>query len=441
MQFFLLYLGQKRYNKEYVIIDESKGTNDMAVHILEEAQRCLNCKKPMCQQGCPIHTPIPKAIQLMLSGKLDEAGRMLFENNPLTTVCSLVCNHENQCEGHCVLGRKGAPVHFSSIEHYISSTYSHKMNKGPAPSNGMRVAIIGSGPAGLTIAVLLARKGYQVTIFEGKDKIGGVLRYGIPEFRLPKSVIDDFEYHHLVLKDIKVRPNTTIGGAITIEDLFRDGYKSIFVGTGVWQPNTLHIKGETLGNVHFGINYLNNPDSYRLGETVNVIGAGNAAMDVCRTALRKGARYVNCFSVTKKVAASKHEFDYAVLEGVEFFYNKKPVEIVDEGVIFADVVEHEDGTWEEIPGSGQLYKADSTIISISQGPKSRLVNTTEGLKASARGLLVADEYGRTTRPGIFASGDVVAGARTVVEAVAHSKKVAEAMDAYMQGRELEETAE
>ena len=327
----------------------------MAVHILEEAQRCLNCKKPMCQQGCPIHTPIPKVIQLMLSGKLDEAGRMLFENNPLTTVCSLVCNHENQCEGHCVLGRKGAPVHFSSIENYISSTYSHKMNKGPAPSNGMRVAIIGSGPAGLTIAVLLARKGYQVTIFEGKDKIGGVLRYGIPEFRLPKSVIDDFEYHHLVLKDIKVRPNTTIGGAITIEDLFRDGYKSIFVGTGVWQPNTLHIKGETLGNVHFGINYLNNPDSYRLGETVNVIGAGNAAMDVCRTALRKGARYVNCFSLTKKVAASKHEFDYAVLEGVEFFYNKKPVEIVDEGVIFADVAEHEDGTWEEIPGSEQLY--------------------------------------------------------------------------------------
>ena len=222
-----------------------------------------------------------------------------------------------------MLGRKGAPVHFSSIENYISSTYSHKMNKGPAPSNGMRAAIIGSGPAGLTIAVLLARKGYQITIFEGKDKIGGVLRYGIPDFRLPKSVLDDFEYHHLVLKNIKVRPNTTIGGAITIDDLFADGYKSIFVGTGVWQPNTLRIKGETLGNVHFGINYLNNPDSYRLGETINVIGAGNAAMDVCRTALRKGVRYVNCFSLTDKVAASKHEFDYAVLEGVKFFYNKK----------------------------------------------------------------------------------------------------------------------
>ena len=409
----------------------------MAVHILEEAQRCLNCKVPMCQRGCPINTPIPKVIRLMLDGKLDEAGWMLFENNPLTTVCSLVCNHEKQCEGNCVLGRKGAPVHFSSIEHYISTTYSSKMNKGPAPSNGMRVAIVGSGPAGLTIAVILARKGYQVTIFEGKDKIGGVLRYGIPEFRLPKSVLDDFEYHHLVLKNIRVRPNTTIGGAITVENMFEDGYKAVFLGTGVWQPNTLHIKGETLGNVHFGINYLNNPDSYRLGETVNLIGAGNAAMDVARTALRKGVRKVLCFSLSSKVAASKHEFDYAVLEGVEFLYNKRPIEIVDEGVICEDVIEHEDGKFESVEGSAKLYKADSTIISISQGPKSVLVKTTEGLQANRRGLLVADEYGRTTRPGIFASGDVVAGARTVVEAVAHSKKVAEAMDAYMQGYDLE----
>ena len=185
------------------------------------------------------------------------------------------------------------------------------------PSNGMRVAIIGSGPAGITIAIILARYGYQVTIFEGKDKIGGVLRYGIPEFRLPKSVLDDIEYRHLELKGIKVRPNTLIGSAITIEDLFRDGYKSIFVGTGVWNPNTLHIKGETFGNVHFGINYLNNPDSYKLGERVIVIGAGNAAMDVARTAIRKGVRRLTCFSITKEVAASQYEFSYATLEGVE----------------------------------------------------------------------------------------------------------------------------
>lgn len=407
----------------------------MAIHVLDEAQRCLNCKVPQCQKGCPIGTPIPTVIRLMLDGKLDEAGRTLFENNPLTTVCSLVCDHEKQCEGHCILGKKGAPVHFSTIENYISTTYSSKMVKGPAPSNGMRVAIIGSGPAGLTIAVHLARKGYQVTIFEGKDKIGGVLRYGIPEFRLPKSVLDDFEYRHLRLKDIKVRPNTTVGGAIGIDDLLRDGYKAIFVGTGVWQPNALHIKGETLGHVHFGINYLNNPDSFHLGERVIVIGAGNAAMDVARTAMRKGARWVQCFSRTADVAASKHEFDYASLEGVEFFYNKAPVQIVDEGVIFADVTERPDGSFAEAPGTEQLYSADSVIISISQGPKSRIVSTTKGLHTNERGLLVTDEEGHTTRPGIFASGDVVNGARTVVEAVAHSKRVAEAMDAYMQNLE------
>ncbi len=409
----------------------------MAVHILEEAQRCLNCKVPQCQKGCPIHTPIPKVIRLMLDGKLDEAGWMLFENNPLTTVCSLVCNHENQCEGHCVLGKKGAPVHFSSIEHYISSTYSNKMVKGPAPSNGIRVAIIGSGPAGMTIAVILARKGYQVTIFEGKDKIGGVLRYGIPDSRLPKSVLDDFEYRHLRLKGIKIRPNTTIGGSIGIDDLFRDGYKAIFVGTGVWQPNALHIEGETLGHVHFGINYLNNPDSYHLGDRVIIIGAGNAAMDVARTAVRKGAREVTCFARSNKVAASKHEVDYAVLEGVRFVYNKAPVEIVDEGVYFEDVVRNEEGVASNVEGSRTLYPADSVIISISQGPRNRIVNTTKGLDVNSRGLLLADEYGRTTRPGIFASGDVVSGARTVVEAVEYSKRVAEAMDAYMQGREIE----
>ena len=407
----------------------------MAAHVLDEANRCLNCKNPQCQKGCPIHTPIPSVIRLMLDGRLDEAGWKLFENNPLTTVCSLICDHEKQCEGHCVLGRKGAPVHFSTIENYISSTYSSKMVKGPAASNGMRAAIIGSGPAGLTIAVLLARKGYQVTIFESKDKIGGVLRYGIPEFRLPKSILDDFEYRHLRLKDIKVRPNTAVGGAISLDDLLRDGYKSIFIGTGVWRPNALHVKGETLGHVHYGIHYLNNPDSFHLGERVIVIGAGNAAMDVARTALRKGVRQLQCFSRDSSVAASKSEYDYAVLEGVEFVYCKMPVEIRDEGVVFADTEETEGGSVRRIEGSEKLYPADSVIVSISQGPRNQLVRTTPGLDADAFGLLVTDDSGHTSRPEIFASGDVVNGARTVVEAVAHSKKVAEAMDLYMRGVE------
>lgn len=413
----------------------------MALHVMDEADRCLGCKVPQCQKGCPIHTPIPEVIRLLKDKKLDEAGKILFENNPLTTVCSLVCNHENQCEGHCVLGKKGAPVHFSTIENYISSTYASKMTKGPSLSNGIKAAIIGSGPAGLTIAVILARYGYDVTIFEGKDKIGGVLRYGIPEFRLPKSVLDDFKYRHVDLKGIKFRPNTHIGGAIGVDDLLRDGYKAIFVGTGVWKPYALHIKGETFGHVHFGINYLNNPDSYDLGERVIVIGAGNAAMDVARTAIRKGVRSLTCFSLTRNVAASHHEFSYAQLEGVRFEYNKAPVEITDEGVIFKDVREQEDGSLADVPNSQKLYPADSVIISISQGPQNRIVSTTEGLKANTRGLLVADETGHTTRPGIFASGDVVNGARTVVEAVAHSKVVAESMHRYMQALAKEEAKE
>lgn len=407
----------------------------MALHVMDEANRCLQCKIPQCQKGCPIHTNIPEAIRLLRENKLNEAGWMLFENNPLTTVCSLVCNHEKQCEGHCILGKKGTPVHFSVIENYISSTYANQMTQGPAPSNGKKVAIIGSGPAGLTIAIILARYGYQITIFEGKDKIGGVLRYGIPEFRLPKTILDDIEYRHLEKKGIKVRPNTNIGFAITIEDLFRDGYKAVFIGTGVWKPNVLHIKGETLGHVHFGINYLNNPDSYKLGKKVIVIGAGNAAMDVARTVIRKGSTDVTCFSITKKVAASEYEFSYAQLEGVKFEYNRKPVEITDEGVIFIDLLEKEDGSLEEIPGTEQLEEADSVIISISQGPLSRLVRTTAGLKANERGLLDADENGYTSLPGVFGSGDVVNGARTVVEAVAHSKVVAETMHQYIQSLE------
>ena len=178
----------------------------MALHVMEEASRCLGCKKPRCREGCPIHTNIPEAIRLLKDGKLNEAGRMLFENNPLTTVCSIVCNHEKQCEGHCIRGIKDVPVHFSVIENYISTTYANQMVNGPAPSNGRKVALIGAGPSSLTIAVILARYGYNVTIFDTRDKIGGVMRYGIPDFRLPDAVLDDFAYRHLELKGIKFRP-------------------------------------------------------------------------------------------------------------------------------------------------------------------------------------------------------------------------------------------
>ena len=411
----------------------------MAIHVLDEAERCLQCKKPRCREACPIQTPIPTAIRLLREGRVDEAGALLFENNPLTTVCSRVCNHEAQCEGHCVLGRKGAPVHFSAIEEYISDLYGARMPDERAESNGMRVAIIGAGPAGLTIAVILARRGYDVTIFEDHDHIGGVLRYGIPEFRLPKTVLDDFQARHLVANGVKIRFNTVIGQAITIDDMLEDGYRAVFAGTGVWRPHSLRIPGETLGHVHYGINYLANPDSFALGKHVIVIGAGNAAMDVARTALRHGVERLECFVRSSYIAASNHERSYAELEGVEFVLNRAPVRITEDGVVFVQTTGSEVSengappTLKVLPGTEELFPADSVIISAGQGPLDRLVSTTEGLEVSPRGLLVTDADGHTTRPEVFACGDVASGARTVVEAVAAAKHVADSMDAYMRG--------
>lgn len=405
---------------------------------MDEAARCLGCKKPRCQEGCPIGTNIPEVIRLLKEGKLDEAGWMLFENNPLTTVCSLVCNHESQCEGHCIRGIKEAPVHFSIIENYISTTYANKMVKGPAPSNGRRAAVIGAGPAGLTIAIILARYGYQVTIFDGRDKIGGVMRYGIPDFRLPDAVLDDIAYRHLELKGIKFRPNTYIGNTLTIDDLFRDGYESVFVGAGLWRPNRLNIKGESLGHVSYAINYLANPDAFHLGERVVVIGTGNSAMDCARTAIRKGARHVVCVARGNTIGASQYETSYAKLEGVDFLMNKATLEIRDDGVVLADNQKREDGSTVTVEGTEKLYPCDSVIIAVSQGAESNLVQTTRGIDTTGKGLLAVDEDGRTSRPGVFAAGDAVNGARTVVEAVANGKRVAEAMHAYMQSLPMPE---
>ncbi len=404
----------------------------MAFNIINEARRCLNCKNPQCRKGCPISTPIPEVISTFLAGDIDKAGDMLFENNPLSMICSLICNHENQCEGHCVLGRKGAPVHFSNIEHYISDSYFDKLDLGDVKKTGKRVGVIGGGPAGITIAILLARRGYDITIFESREKIGGVLRYGIPEFRLPKENIERYKKLMISL-GIKIRPNTSIGTTITVDDMFRDGYRAIFIGTGVWKPNTLGIKGESLGNVHFAINYLTNPDVFTLGERLNIIGAGNSAMDVARTALRHGCRKVTVFARSDRLAASVTEVEYAKYDGVEFVTGVEPVEITDEGTVFIKVERDSDGVKHRIEGSEKLYPATSTIIAVSQGPRDRIVSTTTGIDVTERGLLVTNTFGKTTRDGIFAAGDVVLGARTVVEAVNYSKQVAETMDEYLRG--------
>ena len=392
----------------------------MSVHVIDEANRCLQCPNPRCREnGCPIHTNIPEMIRLFKENRMMEAAEMLFENNPLSMICSLVCNHGNQCEGNCVRGIKGEPIHISSIENYISDSCFERLDLTPAPSNGMKAAVIGAGPAGITIAIILALKGYSITVFETHDKIGGILRYGIPEFRLPKSILDRY-YKKMRELGIKFRPNFSIGGSTGIRDLLEDGYKSVFIGTGAWRPRKLGVPGETFGNVFYAINYLNNPDVYELGDKVVIIGAGNAAMDVARTAIRHGSREVVVYVRGEEVSASPEEFEYAKVDGVKFEYKKAIVRIEDEGPVFRDA-----------EGKENLVPADSVIIAISQVPQDRIVTREKDLKLNENGNLATDSHGETSLPGVFASGDVVTGAKTVVAAVAVSKQIAEDMDRYM----------
>lgn len=407
----------------------------MAKYIVDEAKRCLQCKNPSCRKGCPVSTPIPEVIKLLLDGDMNKAGKLLFMNNPLSVVCSLVCTHEKQCEGHCILGKKSKPVQVSAIENYISDYRLDVMSLKPEKKLQGNIAIIGSGPSGITIAFILALKGYNVTIFEAHDKIGGILRYGIPEFRLPKEVLDKLK-DKLIELGVTIRPNTLIGPVLTIEDLFNDGYDALFVGTGTWKPNKLGIKGESLGNVHFAIDYLKNPEVYNLGNKLCVIGAGNAAMDVARTALRKGVKQV--FVMYRKgmedISASQYELDFARIDGVKFELYKSPIELTTQGVLYVETKKVEENGVQKlvtVENSQALFECDSIIVAVSQGPKANIVSTTTGLGVSNHGLVIADQCGRTTKEGVFASGDVVTGARNVVEAVKHSKLVAECMHEYV----------
>ena len=405
-------------------------TEEMA---MEEASRCLNCKNKPCVSGCPVNVRIPEFVAKVAEGKFEEAYEIITSTNSLPAISGRVCPQENQCEGKCVRGIKGESVSIGRLERFCADYHmKHSDAKAVKPqSNGKKVAVVGAGPSGLTCAGDLAKKGYEVTVFEAFHTAGGVLVYGIPEFRLPKAIVKK-EVENLQDLGVEVKTNMVIGRVLSVDELFEMGYKAIFIGTGVWRPNTLHIKGESLGNVHYAINYLQNPDVYHLGSRVIVIGAGNAAMDVARTAIRHGTRHLECFSLSKTISASEYEASYAKLEGVNFIFNKKPVEITDKGVVFIDLNEAEDGTLTELPGTEKLYPADSVIVSISQGPCTTITDSTKDLKTTPRGLFETDEVGRTSIPGIFASGDAVKGARTVVEAVAYSKNVAEAMHEYMQ---------
>ncbi len=406
----------------------------MPLHIIEEANRCLQCRRPLCQKGCPVHTSIPEVIRLFKDHDLEDAGEILFENNPMSVICSIVCNHGSQCEGHCVQGRKGNPIHFSAIETYVSESYlgrdMHRIVETKAAPNGHAAAVIGSGPAGMVVAIKLALAGCEVTMFEQKPKIGGVLEYGIPEFRLPKIYVEKYR-ELLVALGVQMRTATTIGGALKIEDLLRDGYDAVFVGTGAWRARTLGIKGQARGNVFFGIDYLVNPDDCEIGRNVAVIGVGNVAMDVARTALRKGARHVTLFSNWGGVSATSEEVEFAELDGAQIEYGLSVIAVDDKGPIFKRSILGENGVFEGMSDETVHFDADTTIFCVSQVPKNKLVLTTKGLEPTEKGTLIVDENGMTTVPGVFAAGDVVTGPKTVVHAVAGAKQAAEGMLRYM----------
>ena len=402
--------------------------------INEDVNKCLLCKVPRCKNNCPISTDIPRVIELYRQGKLEEAGEVLFKNNPLSVVCSIVCPHENQCSGNCIKGIKGEPVEFGNIEHYISMKYLRDLKPVKKSEKGDKVAIVGSGPAGIVMAFILAEKGYDITIFETKHKLGGMLRYGIPEYRLPNSIIDLIEEKLLDL-GVKIKYNTLVGPVITLDRLLEDGYKAVFIGTGVWDPKTLNIKGEMSGHVNYAINYLMSPETFNLGKKVIVIGAGNVAMDAARVAKRNGSDVTIVYRKGfEEMTATKQEIKEAKEDEVKFELFKSPVEILESGVKFKSVEkmldENGKASFNIIEDSEEIIECDSVIIAVSQSPKNNIVANTKNLETSKGGLLSVDEFGHTTREGVFASGDVVTGAKTVVEAAANAKKVAEAIDEY-----------
>lgn len=400
----------------------------MAVHVLEEAKRCLMCKKPKCREGCPVNTPIPQMIEMLLDGQIEQAGEMLYANNPLSVVCSVICPHEKNCEGHCIRGIKSSPIHISSIENYISDFYLNVAEAKVVDHFEGNIAVIGGGPAGMSLAVFMAQFGYNVTIFESKERIGGIMRYGIPEFRLSNKVLDRLE-EQILKMGIRIHPNTLVGPMLKIEDMFRDGYDAVFMGTGVWNPKKMEVLGETLPNVHYAINYLKSPEVYPKVDSMVVIGAGNVAMDVARTAKRLGVKNVTIMyrKGRENVSATDEEVGFTELDGVQFDWYKQATRFTIDGLYYQD-------TFEGSTDEEKFYPTDEIIIAISQETQKNIAISDDKIKLNERGLVITDEGGQTTREGVFATGDVVTGAKTVVEAVHGAKVIANEMHAYIQNK-------
>ena len=429
-------------------------TPEMAI---DEAQRCLNCKHKPCVDGCPVNIDIPQFISLVAQGEFEKAYDVIAQSSSLPAVCGRVCPQESQCEGKCVRGIKGEAVAIGRLERFVADYHNQNNLKSPAKpnSNGHKVAIIGSGPAGLACAGDLAKKGYDVTVFEALHLAGGVLVYGIPEFRLPKAIVQK-EIDGLKALGVKIQTNMVIGKVLSIDELMQDyGFEAVFIGSGAGLPKFMNIPGENLKGVYSANEFLtrvNLMKAYKddpttpvkLSKKVAVVGGGNVAMDAARCAKRLGAEdvYIVYRRGEDELPARKEEIEHAKEEGIIFKLLTNPVEILpDENRFVGGIkcVEMELGEPDESgrrrpqvkQGSEHILDVDCVIMSIGTSPNPLIKSTTQGLETQKWGGIIADETGLTSRKGVFAGGDAVTGAATVILAMGAGKTAADAIDKYI----------
>ena len=426
----------------------------------EEAGRCLNCKNPKCVEGCPVNVRIPEFIQKVAQGDFKAAYEIITSTNALPALSGRVCPQETQCESKCVRGIKGEPVAIGRLERFVADWYRENVNAMPekAVSNGKRVAVVGSGPAGLTAASDLAKKGYQVSIFEALHTAGGVLVYGIPEFRLPKDIVAN-EVKKLEAQGVKVMTNMVIGRVLTIDELFEMGFQAVFVGSGAGLPMFMNIPGENLKGVYSANEFLTRinlmkaylPDSDTpimdlKGKTVAVVGGGNVAMDAARCSKRLGAEvYVVYRRGMEELPARHEEVEHAIEEGVIFKTLNNPVQIngdEQDCVKSMTCIEMELGEPDasgrrrpvEKKGSEFDLPVDAVIMSLGTSPNPLIKSTTKGLEVNRKGGIIVNEEGLTSRQAVYAGGDAVTGAATVILAMGAGKLGAKSIDEYLSAK-------